>query len=204
MNKKKRNIILAVSITAGVLVFVLPAVLLLTVARSFLHDNNNAIVSALNSEVYSSDDCLYYDRLISCVNSHGFDHVDTASPSNYLYGATPRYISYISVYISEDASAEEIEEVNELMRECCDICQWQDETEPQHAPMEVRATVYYFDDSEYMYYASVVVNAQTEKDKINVMNEVRNSISNSWRKNKDIPTEIDITGKPDDCLIIVR
>lgn len=204
MNKKKRNIILAVSLTAGGIFLLVLSVLFFTVAWAFLHTNKSAVVSALNSEVYNSADCLYYDRLISCVNSHDFDFVDTASPSNYIYEATPRYISYISIYISEDATAEEIEEVNELLRECCDICKWQDEQEPEHAPMEVRATIYYYSDDQYMYYSNVIVNAETDKDKIYVMNEIKHSVANDWRTEKNIPTEINVTAKPDDCLIIVK
>ena len=202
MERKKRNIILAVSLTAGGIIFILLAVFIFIVAWALLHTNKNAVVSALNQEVYTSADCLYYDRLMECVDSHSFDFVDKGSPSNYLYGATPRYISNMSIYISENASGKDLEEVNELLQECCDICVWQDEQEPQHSPMEVRATIYYFNESE-MYYTTIVVNASTDKSDIDVGKKVGAAIDNDWRKAKEIPTEVDTVGKHDDCLIIV-
>ena len=61
MNKKTRNIVLAVSITAGGIFLLVLSVLFFTVAWAFLHTNKNAVASALNSEVYNSADCLYYD-----------------------------------------------------------------------------------------------------------------------------------------------
>ncbi|MBR4431226.1 MAG: hypothetical protein IKS75_08015 [Clostridiales bacterium] len=163
------------------------------------HADDGHIIDNYNVE---NSECPYYDKLMDCLDSHSFDSVKTRVATRAIDGKTGNYFYVLDVYISSNASDEEIEEFNAFLVEFRDICIWQDKLEPERDNMRVMINIYYYDpddDSGIMYYGTCRLSSESSDSELDVRDYIDLAIKENTAKHQDIPEN-----PSGDCLIVLE
>ncbi len=153
-------------------------------------------------DLTESDDIPYFDEIISCLESHGFDvalHDDSIA----------RYKAFgwdykVDLYISSEASPEKLAEVNKFLKELRDICKKAGTTKEKWEGMEVRITFkYYCPDEEEGFYPDfpITIKAHITDDFLIIEEKIDYITSNYSKYAGSVKTELDSN---QDALIVVK
>ncbi len=143
--------------TTALVVIIIDAVVILIAAIVFISFGIDKEVRPKN---YSRDvtavvDIPYYDEIVSCMDSHGFDVVvrDESRSGWNAFG----WDYDIDLYISSEASPEKLAEVNKFLKELRDICKKANKTKETRDGMIISVRLYYYCADEEEFYTQIPI-----------------------------------------------
>lgn len=192
--KNRKSVWAIVNIVISCFVIIIPVYV---AVRFYQTPASEYMQETLSVETVKSDEHPYYDELNACLEYHEFDVVETRITNQH----TNSFLYSVKIYISSDATDDDIAEIEEYLRELRDICKIANQESTYACGMQVTVGFYYFDpnEEEICFLDRLNMNSLTRDSKLEIQPRIDDALEKGYLSKGTVPSEIGY----DDVMIVV-